>query len=85
MVFGPLVSWIIRALEGAVVVGGLSALSAGLYSLGTPKNSVVEYEKALKSDACPATQRVRFWLCWHAWSKPTEPPIEGLICLSTTS
>jgi hypothetical protein len=32
MVFGPLVSWIIGALEGAVVVGGLSALGAGLYS-----------------------------------------------------
>jgi tetratricopeptide (TPR) repeat protein len=50
MVFGPLVSWIIGALEGAAVVGGLSALGAGLYSLGIPKNSVVEYEKALKSD-----------------------------------
>jgi hypothetical protein len=48
MVFGPLVSWIIGALEGAAVVGGLSALGAGLYSLGIPKNSVVEYEKALK-------------------------------------
>ena len=50
MVFGPLVSWIIGALEGAVVVGGLSALGAGLYSLGIPTNSIVEYETALKSD-----------------------------------
>jgi tetratricopeptide (TPR) repeat protein len=49
-VFGPLVSWIIGALEGAVVVGGLSALGAGLYSLGIPTNSIVEYETALKSD-----------------------------------
>ena len=50
LVFGPLVSWIIGALEGAVVVGGLSALGAGLYSLGIPTNSIVEYETALKSD-----------------------------------
>jgi hypothetical protein len=50
LVFGPLVSWIIGALEGAVMVGGLSALGAALYSLGIPKNSIVEYETALKSD-----------------------------------
>jgi uncharacterized membrane protein len=50
MVFGPLVTWIVGALEGAVVVGGLSALGAGLYSIGIPKDSIVEYETALKSD-----------------------------------
>jgi Heat induced stress protein YflT domain len=48
MVFGPLVTWIVGALEGAVVVGGLSALGAGLYSIGIPKDSIVEYESALK-------------------------------------
>ena len=31
LAFGPLVSWIIGAMEGAVVVGGLSARGAGLY------------------------------------------------------
>jgi uncharacterized membrane protein len=50
LVAGPLVAWIVGALEGAVVVGGLSALGAGLYSIGIPKDSVVEYESALKSD-----------------------------------
>ena len=40
---GSIVDWIIAALEGAIVVGGLSALGAGLYSLGIPKNSVVKY------------------------------------------
>ena len=50
MVFGPLVGWIVGALEGAVVVGGLSALGAGLYSIGIPKDSIVEYETALKSN-----------------------------------
>jgi len=32
------------------VIGGLSALGAGLYSIGIPKDSVVKYELALKSD-----------------------------------
>ena len=50
IVFGPLVGWIVGALEGAVVVGGLSALGAGLYSIGIPKHSIMEYETALKSD-----------------------------------
>ena len=50
LVAGPLVAWIVGALEGAVVVGGLSALGAGLYSIGIPKDSVVKYETALKAD-----------------------------------
>jgi hypothetical protein len=50
IVFGPLVGWIVGALEGAAVVGGLSALGAGLYSIGIPKDSVMKYETALKSD-----------------------------------
>jgi hypothetical protein len=50
LVAGPLVAWIVGALEGAVVVGGLSALGAGLYSIGIPKDSVVKYELSLKSD-----------------------------------
>ena len=50
VIAGPLVAWIVGALEGAVVVGGLSALGAGLYSIGIPKDSVVKYETALKAD-----------------------------------
>ena len=50
LVAGPLVAWIVAALEGAVVVGGLSALGAGLYSIGIPKDSIVKYEAALKTD-----------------------------------
>ena len=49
MVFGPLVSWIIGALENAAVVGGFSALGAGLFSIGIPKNSVLDYEQAVKA------------------------------------
>lgn len=50
LVAGPLVAWIVGALEGAVVVGGLSAIGAGLYSIGIPKNSILEMETALKAD-----------------------------------
>lgn len=50
VVAGPLVSWIVGALEGAVVVGGLSALGAGLASIGIPRDSILKYETALKAD-----------------------------------
>jgi uncharacterized membrane protein len=50
IVAGPLVSAIVGGLEGAVIVGGLSALGAGLYSIGIPKDSIIEYETAIKSD-----------------------------------
>jgi hypothetical protein len=50
LVGGPLVASIVGALEGVTVVGGLSALGAGLVSLGIPKDSVVRYEAALKAD-----------------------------------
>ncbi len=47
---GPVVAWIVGGLEGAVLVGGFSALGAGLYSIGIPKDSIVKYEAALKTD-----------------------------------
>ena len=50
LVAGPMVAWIVGALEGAVVVGGLTAVGAGLYSIGIPKDSIVKYESALKAD-----------------------------------
>ena len=50
LIAGPLVGWIVAALEGAVVVGGMSAIGAGLVSLGIPKNSILQYETALKTD-----------------------------------
>ena len=50
LVAGPLVAWIVAGLEGAAVVGGVSALGAGLVSIGIPKDSVLKYEMALKTD-----------------------------------
>ena len=49
LVAGPVVSWIVGALEGALVVGGLSAIGAGLYGLGIPRNSILQYETAITS------------------------------------
>ncbi len=46
---GSIVSWIIAGLEGAFVVGGLSALGAALFSFGIPKDSVLKYETSLKA------------------------------------
>ena len=51
VVLGYLAAIAISAVETAVVVGGLSALGAALYSIGVPKNSVIEYETALKADS----------------------------------
>jgi hypothetical protein len=50
IVLGPLVGWIVGALGEAAVVGGFTALGAGLYSIGIPKDSILQYETALKAD-----------------------------------
>ena len=47
---GPVVAWIVAGLEGAVEVGTLGALGAGLFSIGIPKDSIVKYEAAIKTD-----------------------------------
>jgi hypothetical protein len=49
LIAGPLVAWVVGALEGAAVMGGLTALGAGLCSIGIPKNSVVQYETEVKN------------------------------------
>ena len=49
MVAGSAVAWIVGALESAIVVGGLSALGAGLYSIGIPKHSALKYESSIKA------------------------------------
>lgn len=47
---GYVASLIIGALEGAVLVGGVSAISAALYGIGIPKNSVLQYETAIAAE-----------------------------------
>ena len=50
VVLGYLAPVLAAGLENAVLVGGLSALGAALYSLGIPKDSVLQYESDLKAD-----------------------------------
>jgi hypothetical protein len=50
VVLGYLAAIAIAAIENAVIVGGISALAAALYSIGIPKDSVIQYETALKAD-----------------------------------
>ena len=50
LVGGPLVAWLIGALDTAVVTGGLTALGGAFASIGIPKDSVLRYETALKAD-----------------------------------
>ena len=70
LVAGPLVAWIVGALEGAVVVGGLSAMGAGLYGLGIPKDSILKYETAIKTD--------KFVLIFHGSQEEATKAVESL-------
>ena len=51
VVLGVFAKLAISALEGALIVGGTSAIGAGLYSLGVPKDSVVAYEAEVTRDS----------------------------------
>ena len=64
MVGGPMVSWIIGALETAFVTGGLTAIGGALASIGIPKDSVIRYETALKAH--------KFMLIVHGTAQEVE-------------
>lgn len=48
---GYLAGAIVLALEGAVMVGGFSAIAAALYGLGIPEDTVLEYQTAIETDS----------------------------------
>jgi hypothetical protein len=50
MILGYLAAVVVSAVEGAIMVGGLSALGAALYSAGIPRDSILQYEQAVKAD-----------------------------------
>jgi hypothetical protein len=50
IVLGYLAATAVSAVESAIMVGGVSALGAALYSIGIPKDSVIQYEAAVKAD-----------------------------------
>jgi hypothetical protein len=49
LVAGPMVVWMVGALESAAVIGGISALGAALFSIGIPENSILQYETSIKA------------------------------------
>jgi uncharacterized membrane protein len=49
LVAGPVLMWLIGALEGAVVVGGIGAIGAALASIGIPKDQTIVYETEIKA------------------------------------
>jgi hypothetical protein len=50
VVLGYLAAAVVSGAESALVVGGLSAIGAALYSIGIPKDSVVRYENDVKAN-----------------------------------
>ena len=50
VVAGYFASIVVSAIEGAVVVGGVSALVAALFNAGVPKDHAVHYETAVQAD-----------------------------------
>jgi uncharacterized membrane protein len=79
VVGGPIVSWIVGALEGAAVVGGISALGAALYGIGIPKDSVLRYETSLKAN--------KFLLVVHGTADEVERAssiLQGTDAIETT-
>ncbi len=49
IVLGPLVGWVVGALEGATVGAGIGVVGAALASAGIPKDSVMRYETAVRA------------------------------------
>ncbi|MDH5497265.1 MAG: hypothetical protein OEY12_07420 [Nitrospira sp.] len=49
LIAGPLLGWVLSALEETVVTGGLTAIGTALNNMGIPKDDVLGYETALKS------------------------------------
>ena len=64
VVGGPLVSWIVGGLGEATLTGGLTVIGVGLYSIGIPKDSILQYVTLLKAD--------KFMLILHGTTEETE-------------
>lgn len=50
IVLGPLAAALLGGVEGAALVGGVSALAGALMAIGIPRDSVLRYETALKAN-----------------------------------
>jgi uncharacterized membrane protein len=67
---GPIVSMLVAGLEGAITLGGTTALGAALYSIGIPKDSVLQYETGIKSH--------KFLLIAHGTQNEVQEASEAL-------
>ncbi|MDD2723019.1 MAG: DUF1269 domain-containing protein [Methylovulum sp.] len=47
---GPIVTSLVAAMESSVIMAGLSALGAALFSMGMKEDEIIKYEKALIAD-----------------------------------
>lgn len=50
VVLGGFAAMVLSGIEGAIVLGGLSALGGALFSIGIPKDTVLQYESSLQAD-----------------------------------
>jgi hypothetical protein len=50
MILGYLAPIVVSAVDGAVMAGSHNAFGAALYSIGVPRDSVAQYEQAVKAD-----------------------------------
>ena len=53
VVLGYLAATVLSVVGGAVIVGGLSALGAALYSIGIPKDSIIGDEASIEAEIFP--------------------------------
>jgi len=64
IVLGYLAVAAVSAAEGAVAVGGLSAVGAAFYGIGIPKDSIIQYDEDMQAD--------RFLVMAHGDSEEVE-------------
>jgi hypothetical protein len=55
VVLGPLAATLVLGLEGAVAIGGASALVGALTAIGMPKDSVLRYERGPRKTFAPGS------------------------------
>ena len=83
LVVGFLATVIISGIENAVVVGALGALGAALYSIGVPKDSVLQYESRTSRPTASWSWRAARRRKWNArrrsWEQRTPRELKFML------
>ncbi|NGZ95132.1 MAG: hypothetical protein CV089_03175 [Nitrospira sp. WS110] len=58
LIAGPLLGWVLGALEETVVARGITAIGTALKNIGIPKSSVLSYETAKQRSGSAS------FFCW---------------------